>query len=144
DDKSNFKMIHETLVAHVPIRKRGVHPMPVLTESPAQTYEADLREHLGDQGQLDLVLLGMGDDAHTASLFPGSDAVHEDEAWVAVNEGPRVTPPPRVTLTYPLINNAREVAVLVTGSKKAQTLANVSKQLREKGPDIEKYPITGV
>jgi 6-phosphogluconolactonase/glucosamine-6-phosphate isomerase/deaminase len=86
----------------------------------------------------------MGDDGHTASLFPSSPALREASRWIAVNAGPSVTPPDRVTMTYPLLNAARYVAVLVTGEKKARTIARVDEQFREKGPDPERLPITGV
>jgi 6-phosphogluconolactonase/glucosamine-6-phosphate isomerase/deaminase len=90
------------------------------------------------------VLLGMGDDAHTASLFPGSPAIDERERLIVANDGPNVTPPPRITMTYPLINAARHVAVLVAGARKNATLRRVSDHLHEHGPDPLKLPITGV
>lgn len=167
DPKSNFGMIRETLLDHVPIRKRQVHPMPVLTEDPATIYEKELAEAFelpppsapgpapgrgrvggeassGPLPRLDWVLLGMGDDGHTASLFPGSPALHERWRWIAVNDGPGVTPPPRVTMTYPLLNAARNLAVLVVGARKAITLQRIASQLRTGGPDPEHWPITGV
>jgi len=165
DPRNNFRMIRESLTDHVPMKQRNIHPMPVLTADPAGAYEQELRDFIppgpgssdpgsGDPGssgpgssdlpgvpRLDFVLLGMGDDAHTASLFPGSDAIAVTDRWVAVNDGPSVTPPPRVTMTYPLLNAARMVAVLVTGEKKAATIAKV-RALRE--PDPVRYPITGI
>lgn len=148
-EKSNYKMIRETLIDHVPMRKRNAHPMPVMEADPAGAYERQLASEFnvkaGDATppSLDFVLLGMGDDTHTASLFPGSPAIDEQRRWVAVNEGPKVTPPDRVTMTYPLLNAARHVAVLVTGAKKRLALGLVEKQLAV-GPDPRRYPITGV
>ncbi len=154
DERSNFRMIREALADHVPMRSRQKHPMPVLADDPAAAYEAELREVFehagGDDGRLlegvprmDFVLLGMGDDAHTASLFPGSPALAVDDRWIAVNEGEAVTPPPRVTMTFPMLNAARALAVLAMGRKKAATLARVEEQLRT-GPDHTNLPITGV
>ncbi len=143
DEKSNYRMIRETVLDHVPMRERQKHPMPVLAADAAGQYEADLRQWVSD-GQLDFVLLGMGDDAHTASLFPHSPALAERERWVAVNAGPRVTPPDRLTLTYPLLNQARALALLVLGERKAPTLRTLSEGLRAGAIDAEKYPVVGV
>lgn len=143
DDRLNYRMIKSVLVDHVPVRSRQVHPMPVLAEDAAEQYEKTLRQTL-PAGRLDFVLLGMGDDGHTASLFPGSPALHEQHRWVAANDGPTVTPPPRLTMTYPLLNAARVLGVLATKKKKAVMLHEVDKQLAGVGPDIQKYPITGI
>jgi len=143
DDKNNFKMIRETLIDHVPIPKRNVHPMPVMADDPATSYEADLRELLPD-GRLDFVLLGMGDDGHTASLFPGTDAQQVEDKWIVVNSGPKVTPPDRVTMTYPLLNAAGRIVVLAVGTKKAAMLQQVSDAFATGNPDPRKLPITGI
>ena len=149
-EECNFHMIRQTLVDHVPIRQRCVHPMPVLDEDPATRYEAELRRAFAGQTaahdipQLDFILLGMGDDAHTASLFPRSQAIDESKNLVAVNQGPHVTPPDRVTMTYPLLNAARQLVVLVTGQDKTDTLRRVDQQLRQSGPDPGLMPITGI
>ncbi len=157
DDRANIKLIRESLTDHVPMRKRQVHAMPALADDPAVLYESDLREWaIGATSaagsaapdaappRLDFVLLGMGDDGHTASLFPHSPALDVVDRWVSVNAGPHVTPPDRVTMTFPLLNAAREVAVLVTGSKKAATIERVRRQLADHGPDPRALPITGV
>lgn len=143
DAQCNFRMIRESLIDHVPVRRRQVHPMNATNDDAAARYHDELRTHVPD-GKLDFVLLGMGGDAHTASLFPGSPALAEDKAWVAVNEGPAVTPPDRVTMTYPLLNSARQLAVLVTGGGKHEALRKVDEQLRNGGPDPQQLPITGI
>ena len=92
---------------------------------------------------MDFVLLGMGGDCHTASLFPNSDAIGVSDRWIVVNDGPNVTPPPRVTMTYPLLNAARRLAVLCVGSKKTKALRRVAEQMKA-GPDPINVPITGI
>ena len=144
DERSNWKMMTESLVAHVPVRRRQTHPMPVMDADPAAKYEAALRDALGDEGRLDFVLLGMGDAGHTASIFPHSDAVHVRDRWVTVNDGPQVRPPPRVTMSCPRRNAARRIIVLVTGEKKTARLRDVDQRMADAGPDPERLPITGI
>jgi 6-phosphogluconolactonase len=151
DAKSNFLMIRESLSDHVPIKKRALHAVPVDATDPAAAYEEEMRAvFTGNSSpgpasfpRLDWVLLGMGDDGHTASLFPGSDAQLEESKWIVKNEGPKVTPPARVTMTYPLINAAREIAVLVTGAKKAPMISKVD-AARKNGGDKRELPILGI
>ena len=143
DDRSNVRMIRETLSDHAPMRSRQVHAMPVMDDDAAAKYDAELRKHL-PEGRLDFVLLGMGDDAHTASLFPHSPALDVTDAWVAANDGQHVTPPPRLTMTYPLLNAAHDVAVLLIGHKKAATLKTIAAALASDTADIASLPITGV
>ncbi|MAE67277.1 MAG: 6-phosphogluconolactonase [Phycisphaeraceae bacterium] len=148
DEKSNFRMIRESLSDHVPTPRHYIHPMPVLETDAADAYEQEMRQFMRHEGaappRLDFVLLGMGADGHTASLFPGSAALQESKRWIAVNEGPTVVPPTRLTMTYPLLNAARNVAVLVTGAGKASTLLEVDAHLRSGNPDPAPLPITGV
>lgn len=143
DEQSNYRMIRESLVDHVPIRRRCVHPIHAASPDAADRYNGELQEHVAD-GRLDFVLLGMGADAHTASLFPGSPALREQSRWATVNEGEGVTPPDRVTMTYPLLNRARELAVLVTGASKRDTLRRVDEHVRAGAADAEQLPITGI
>ena len=147
DDRSNYKMIREYIVDHSGIPEDQVHPVPVELDDPATAYERTLREVLGwrEKGhdRLDCCLLGMGGDAHTASLFPHSPALGETERLIALNEGPHVTPPPRVTMTYRLINASRLVAVLVTGRGERETLAKVAAGAGG-GGSIKDMPILGI
>ncbi|MBL0921447.1 MAG: 6-phosphogluconolactonase [Phycisphaerales bacterium] len=130
DERSNFGQIRELIVDHSDIPELNVHPMPAMDEDADTRYERELVEVLGARGEgkdrLDFVLLGMGGDAHTASLFPGSPALKEQRRLVRINAGPKVTPPERVTMTYPLINASRFIAVLVTGASKRETLKKVA------------------
>lgn len=142
DERSNFRMIRETLVQHVPIDPAQVHPMPVGDGEADLLYEAELDRVLGPAGRLDYTMLGMGPDAHTASLFPHSPALDERDQRVVFNTGPAVTPPrPRLTLTFPCINASRTIAVLVTGASKRPAIQRVA---QAQTPDTAELPITGV
>lgn len=129
DERSNFGQIREVIVEHCDIPRSHVHPMSALEDDADVRYERDLVETLGMRGsgrdRLDFVLLGMGADAHTASLFPGSPAVREQRRLVRINGGPTVVPPERVTMTLPLINASRFIGVLAMGEGKRATLARV-------------------
>jgi 6-phosphogluconolactonase len=141
---NNYRHIHEILVEHSGIPEANVHPMPVADATPDVTYERALREALGrrPQGQqrLDFVLLGMGDNGHTASLFPHTEVLKVRDRLVGLCDGPTVTPPPRITLTYPAINAARFVAVLVMGAAKGPMLKRVSAG----HDDLHELPIMGI
>jgi 6-phosphogluconolactonase len=141
DPRLNFALFRDRLAPKVPIPTPNLHPMPALAKDGAQHYARALRLALGDSGVFDAIVLGMGGDGHTASLFPGSPALEEREAWVALNDGDRVTPPrPRMTLTYPALNQAKLIAILVTGAAKAQTLREVARH-----PDApSRFPVQGI
>lgn len=130
DERCNWTNIADLLLDHSDIPRSQAHKMRQTAPDAAEHYEDELRKALvwREKGhdRLDFVLLGMGNDAHTASLFPRSPVLAERERLVAINAGPAVTPPDRVTMTYPLINAARYVAVLVSGPSKRDTLARVS------------------
>ena len=92
----------------------------------ARLYEDELRTYFNDAAwpRFDLVLLGLGDDGHTASLFPGTQVLHEREAWVAANWVEKFGAY-RITLTAPAINHAAHIVFLVTGENKAERLWEV-------------------
>ena len=155
-EKANIRMLRSALLDHVspPMPPHQAHPMPVDGEDPAGRYADELAEAFGhrppsagggsEPPRLDFVLLGMGGDCHTASLFPGSPALGEAVAWVAENDGERVVPPPRVTMTYPLLNAARRVAVLLTGAGKHAALERVQALHEAGAADTEEVPISGI
>ncbi|MDZ4754100.1 MAG: 6-phosphogluconolactonase [Phycisphaerae bacterium] len=144
DSRSNFGHIKDIVVDHSGIPTEQVHPMMATHPDADALYENELREHLGwrekGQDRLDWVVLGMGDDGHTASLFPHHEALDETVRLVRKCTGPFVTPPDRVTMTYPLINSARFIAIMVTGAAKAPTIARIARG----NPDPHELPITAI
>jgi 6-phosphogluconolactonase len=126
--ESNYRMASEALLSRVPVPAENVHRIEGLGDAAANAsdYESVMRGFFGDAEwpRLDLVFLGMGDDGHTASLFPNTAALVEQRAWVAANWVEKLGAW-RVTLTAPAINAARNVLFLVTGSSKAERLSEV-------------------
>ena len=129
DRESNYRMAHDTLLAHVPIpesqvfRIRGEDPDPAAA---AAEYETHLRGAFAPEPvRLDLVLLGMGLDGHTASLFPGSPALDETQRLVVPVDIRAAVVSSRITLTTVALNTARHVLFLVSGGEKARSLAAV-------------------
>jgi 6-phosphogluconolactonase len=123
DERSNLRLVRKSLCERLPEERRP-RLMAVDTslgpDAAAAAYETLLRESLGNHPRIDLALMGLGPDAHTASLFPGKPAVEETRRLVAgVPEAGMEPQVPRVTLTLPLFNAAREVVFLVTGADKA-------------------------
>lgn len=147
DDRYNSNMVRELIADHADLPKSNFHPMPVLADDGDHDYERDLRKLLAEDGvndRLDYALLGMGGDGHTASLFPQTPAIDERERWVVFNDGELVAEPrPRMTMTYPILNSARAIASLVTGSGKHDMLRQVA-VATEAGGDPTNLPISGI
>lgn len=129
--ESNFRMASESLLSKVPIPKENIHRMPAEQED--HDYAAREYEHLlkmffhlgaGEYPRFDLVLLGMGDDGHTASLFPGTAALGETKRLVVANYIEKLRTY-RLTLTAPVINHASNVMFLISGETKASILKEV-------------------
>ncbi|HEY6373411.1 MAG TPA: 6-phosphogluconolactonase [Candidatus Sulfotelmatobacter sp.] len=142
DPDSNYKMAEETMLSKVPVAAGNVFRIPA--ENPdaaaaAEAYEQTLRKFFQlEPGQVpvfDLILLGMGPDGHTASLFPGSAGLHEKARFVIANWVDKLKTS-RLTLTLPVLNAAHCVAFLVSGTDKAAMLKTV---LEENAPP-EQYP----
>jgi 6-phosphogluconolactonase len=144
DPQSNYRMIDETIVDHADIPREQVHPIFAMSPTADVDYEQEIRETLAwrekGQDRLDFVLLGMGADGHTASLFPHSEPLHETGRLVRFVVHPRMTPSQRVTMTFPLINSARFVAALVAGEPKAAAI----RRLAAGGEPVEELPMKGV
>ncbi len=130
---SNAHMVNDALVEAVPIPSDQVHPMPTHLDSPdaaAAAYTETLRHHFSDRSAtFDTVLLGLGGDGHTASLFPETGTPEQrrtDEAWVrSVAAPPRHEIPKRLSCTLPVLNGARRAVFLVAGERKKGALARV-------------------
>jgi 6-phosphogluconolactonase len=130
-EHSNYKMVNEELVGRLPSdrRPRAWHRIrgELGPRDAADVLEQELRHTFGDAADMpvfDLILLGIGPDAHTASLFPNDDALAERKRWAVGVETPGMAPlVPRVTLTLPVLNAAREVVFLIAGADKADAVA---------------------
>ncbi len=140
DKDSNFGMCKKLLLNHVPVPADNVLPIPTDTDTLGQAaadYAATLTRMLtpaaGQPPVLDLVLLGMGDDGHCASLFPGKPTLEITDVW-AVGTPPGTLPPPvdRVTVTFPVLNAARRVLFLVPGKGKRKPCGTSLRAARPK------------
>ena len=141
DEASNFAMANRTMLSRLTLQPGQVHrihgEMPPLEA--AARYEEELRAHFGLAGgefpQFSLVLLGLGDNAHTLSLFPGIPAIHEQERMAVAVE---VDAPQRwrVSLTAPVVNNAAHTIFMVTGEAKAVAVKDVLEGPR----DVDRFP----
>ncbi len=144
---SNYRMAQEILIAAVPIPPDNVHRMrgELAPDAAAKAYVRELQDYFcGPRARFDLVLLGLGRDGHTASLFPGSAALDETERLaVAVTADYGDRPAQRVTLTPPAINAARHVWFLVTGADKAEIVQQVLEGAGEDLPARRIQPTAG-
>jgi 6-phosphogluconolactonase len=142
---SNYRMARETLIDHVPIPLDNVYRMKgeLEPEVAAKEYGLMLKEKFREDGP-DILLLGMGDDGHTASLFPNTTALDEDHHRCVANHVPYDYIPAgtnwRITLTYPFINRSKQVLILVTGASKAERISEVL----EGEYDPDRLPIQAV
>lgn len=139
DERSNQHLAQETLLSKVPIDVSQVYAVPVDepdVEAAARAYESAISKYFGTSGStipsFDLILLGMGSDTHTASLFPGKDSLEVTDRLV-VSSSPGVLPPPvdRVTFTLPLINATHRVLFMAAGADKAEAFQKVHQDLHE-------------
>lgn len=128
--ESNFRMVHEALLSKIDLPAQNVHRIPAELEpqAAAARYEEHLRDFFGQgPGALppfDLILLGIGEDGHTASLFPGSDALQQTERLVAAPYVEQLKSH-RLTLTLPVLNHGAEDWFLVSGSGKARVVREI-------------------
>jgi 6-phosphogluconolactonase len=127
---SNFRMARDAFLSRVPVPTENIHAVPTEGLSPdqaASAYETALKQFYGAEtlapGRplFDVTLLGIGEDGHTASLFPGQSTLQETSRWVVAVIGAKAEA--RITLTYPVLNSSREVAFLVTGKEKRGVVA---------------------
>lgn len=123
---SNYGAVHQTLLSQVPIPPENIYPMhgDIDPAQAAAEYEHQLRMFFGDVPRFDLIILGMGADGHTASLFPSTAAIHEATRWVIGHQIEKLDTW-RMTLTPVVINQAAHVMFLVSGEGKAPALKQV-------------------
>jgi 6-phosphogluconolactonase len=126
DAESNYRMANEALLSRVSIPPENVFRLrgEIEPEKAAAEYEAIIKKTLGENARFDLILLGMGDDGHTASLFPQTEALRETEKVVAANFVEKLKAK-RLTLTFRAVNSAKNVLFLATGAKKASMIKKV-------------------
>ena len=142
-EQSNYAAAKEALLDHVPLPPTNVHRMPgdMAPAAGAAAYERTLQHHFklapDEVPNFDLILLGMGADGHTASLFAGHTALREQERLVVEVHEPKVAPPWRLSMTMPVIIGAKRVWFLVTGAEKQPLVRTILKN-----PDAvaDKYP----
>ena len=142
--ESNYRMARELMLSKLPIPGDNIYRMrgEIDPHEAAKEYGLMLQEKFGASGGVDVNLLGMGKDGHTASLFPGTDAVHETRHRVVANYAEHSTTGKswRMTMTIPFINRSRQVLILVGGADKAQTVQRVLE-----GPgDPQRLPVQRV
>jgi 6-phosphogluconolactonase len=143
DSDSTYAMVNEVLLKPIGIAARNVFQVPTTDcslEEAAARYGDLLRAHTrAALPRLDLVVLGMGPDGHTASLFPGSDTLNSQELVAAERNSPK-PPAERITMTLRLINNAANIIFLIAGADKANTLRLVLEHVGE----VERLPASRV
>lgn len=128
---SNYRMVQEAMLSRAPVPEANIHPVPtsLAPDEAARAYERVLQTFYGSvvldssRPLFDVVLLGLGEDGHTASLFPGTAALAERKRWTASVIG--VQPEARITLTYPALESSRDTVFLVSGASKRDMLARV-------------------
>jgi 6-phosphogluconolactonase len=137
DERSNAKMAYDNLLSQVNIPTQQVHSIwtDIPPEQSAKQYEKILHQYFDDkQTTFDLVLLGLGEDGHTLSLFPGSAAINDEQSWVKADNAEQKGMK-RITLMPTVINRSAAIVFLVTGENKATVLAEIISN-----PTHEKYP----
>lgn len=141
DAESNYRMVKEALFDKIKIPAKNIFAVPVKgwPQDCAEQYEATIKNILGRTASFDLTLLGMGDDGHTASLFPETKILEENkklvkEVWVDAKQTWRIS------LTYPIINKSKEIMFLVAGKTKAPVIKKIFSARALKNP----YPVQGV
>jgi len=145
---SNYRMVNESLLLKLLIPPENVHRMAAELDAgqAAAKYEAELHDFFqpqpGEWPRFDLIMLGMGPDGHTASLFPGSAGLNENSRWVVANWVDKFQTH-RLTFTFPVINHAAEVIFLVAGEDKSQVLKEVLQGTTESYPCQRVKPLNG-
>lgn len=150
DTKSNYRMAAEAILTKVDIPPQNIHPIRTLdgtVETAAAVYERELASFFnlrnGEYPRFDLILLGLGQDGHTASLFPGDSALFETDRLVARVSQKEMDPSERITVTLPVINHAAVIFFLTSGREKSQVLQTVLEGKEGQLPAQKVNPIEG-
>ena len=125
--ESNYRMANATLLSALPLHEDSVREWPtykLVPEKIAKDYALEIENFFQGFPRFDLVLLGLGSDGHTASLFPNTNALRENDEIAVANWVPKMDDH-RLTLTFPVLNNAANLIFLVSGKEKAETVADV-------------------
>jgi 6-phosphogluconolactonase len=148
--ESNYGLLRKTLLDHVDIPKRNIHHIPTDEGSPqksARIYEDDILSHFkinaDELPMFNLILLGIGEDGHTASLFPGTHSVSVEKRLAIAVSPPQPFRFERITITLPVINNAENVIFIVTGENKARVLKSVIMEQDKRLPASLVRPVNG-
>ena len=138
DKRSNYKSAYDNLISKIEIPTENIHKIPSITNpgKAALEYEKVLKKVFKTKNnclpEFDLILLGMGTDGHTASLFPNSKSLKEKKKWIIETDIPKIEPRvKRVTLTLPVINNAKSILFLISGKEKKEIVDEIIKNNAE-------------
>lgn len=147
DRESNLFLIGETLTKGASIPPENIHPITtegITPEESATAYEEELRRFFHDSAlpRFDLIMLGIGNDGHSASLFPGSPCLHETKGLVVPTVA-KAPPRERISLTLPVINNARVAVFLATGEQKAPVMREILEDNNSSLPAAQVRPAKG-
>ncbi|MDP9231100.1 MAG: 6-phosphogluconolactonase [Bacteroidota bacterium] len=143
DAESNYNMAKENLLQHISIPEENIYPIPTngTTKKCARQYEKTMRKFFKPgEPRFDFLLLGIGNDGHTASLFPGTDILKEKKQWIKESIQPG-TNAPRISFTLPLIRQAKQIVFLVSGAEKADIISRIfSKNQTKKLLPVQMIP----
>jgi len=126
-EENNYKMANDALLKHVAVPKKNIFRIPTVKVSPSQSaaiYEATIRKHISSKHPFDLVLLGIGEEGHTASIFPKSPLLIDKKHWIQ-NVWVAEKNMDRISFTLPFINQAKNIAFLVSGESKAAIVKKI-------------------
>jgi 6-phosphogluconolactonase len=145
---SNYRMANDAMLSKISIKETQVHRIRCEdnAEAEIQRYADEIRKYLPTKSKLpefDWILLGVGTDGHTASLFPDSGALKEQSSIYVIAEHPQ-TGQERISLSLPVINNAKKITFLVTGEKKAQIIRDILKNKLSGCPAARVKPLSGM
>ena len=142
DEESNFRMAKLAFLDQSTIPQENIYRIigEIEPNNAAQIYEQEINKFfIKKEKRFDTILLGVGNDGHTASLFPGVNALREKKHWVSISQHPE-SGMKRITLTYPAINQSRNIIFLAKGSEKSEVIADIINH-PEKEPH---YPAKGI